>query len=177
MTDSPPDDDPGPGIALDAHGDPVRQGSLMVERQSYERVVEGLKSAAVACMHLAAREPSREGVDSRRGLALKLDQCRRMCIQHAGIDDPSRVSPTEQVRGEPMAFRVARDQLVEGLTQAAGGARQLATCFRIDLLWSRVAVQLETLARNVRNPRRTAKYDAGANAGHRLILPDGYTRH
>jgi hypothetical protein len=147
----------------------VRQGALMIERQSYERVIKSLKSAATACMHLAAREATHEGVDNRRRLALMIDQCRRMCMQHAGIEDPSRASPTEQVRGEPMAFRAARDQLVEGLTQAAGGARQLATCFRIDFVWSRVAYQLEDLVRRIRNPKLM-------RTPNPLLLPTGYVR-
>jgi hypothetical protein len=171
MTDlSPPDDDAGPGIQVDASGDPIRQGTLMIERQSYERVIEGLKIAADACMHIAKREATPEGVDNRRRLALTLDQCRRICIQHAGIDDVIRSSPTQEVRGEPLAFREARDRLIEGLTQASGGARQLATCFRIDLVWSRVAYQLETLVKNIRTPKRM-------RTPNPLLLPTGYVRH
>ncbi len=93
-----------------------------------------------------------------------------MCIQHAGIDDAIRANPTPEMRGEPLPFRAARDRLIEGLTQAAGGARQLATCFRIDLTWSRVASQLEDLARKIRNPKRMTTPNP-------LLLPTGYVRH
>ena len=159
------------GILVDAHGDPLPQGTRMIEYESYERVIEGLKTAANALMHLAKHEDTREGVDNRRDLALKLDQCRRICIQHAAIDDPSRASPTEfEATGKPMAWKVARAQLLEGLQQASGGARQLATCFRIDLTWSRTAFQLETLERNVRNPKRMQRQNP-------LLLPTGYMRH
>jgi hypothetical protein len=170
MTDPPPDDDQGPGIAVDSSGDPVRQGALMIERQSYERVIEGLKSAADACMHLAKREATPEGVDNRRRLALTLDQCRRICVQHAAIDDVIQSSPTAEVRGEPLPFGEARSRLIEGLTQASGGARQLATCFRIDLVWSRVAYQLEDLVRRIRNPKLM-------RTPNPLLLPTGYVRH
>jgi hypothetical protein len=171
MSDAPLDDDQGPGIALDANGDPVRQGALMVERQSYERVIEGLKIAADACMHLAKREVTPEGVGNRRRLAMNLDQCRRMCIQHAGIEDVIRSSPTQQdVRGEPLSFLEARNRLMEGLQQAAGGARQLATCHRIDLTWASVAQQLEKLERSIRTPKRMRTHNP-------LLLPTGYVRH
>lgn len=179
MTDAlPPDDDHGPGIQLDRYGDPLPQGTRMIEYESYERVIEGLKTSADACMHLAKHEATREGVDNRRGLALKLDQCRRMCIQHAGVDDPRRASPTEfEAMGLPLPWREARDQLIEGLTQAAGGARQLATCFRIDFVWSRVAWQLETLERSIRTPKRTGSYFGEVAGSKTLLLPPGYVRH
>lgn len=171
MTDlTPPDDDTGPGIQVDRHGDPLPQGTRMIEYESYERVIEGLKIAADACMHLAKREPTPEGVDNRRRLVLMLDQCRRICIRHAGVDDVIRSSPTQEMRGEPLAFREARDRLIEGLTQASGGARQLATCFRIDLVWSRVAWQLEELVRNIRTPKRM-------RTANPLLLPTGYVKH
>jgi len=188
MTDAfPPGDDAGPGILLDANGDPVRQGSLMVERQSYERVIDGLKIAAGAYMHLAARGATRADVDNCRGLALRLDQCRRICMQHAGIEDPGRASPSAEVRGEALSYKEARGRLLDGLTQAAGGARQLATCFRGDLLWSRVASDLERLERSIRTPRRrspmlqqqgTMDGFAGSRpADSALWVPPGDARH
>ncbi len=164
-----PEDDETKGIQVDAHGDPLPQGTRMIEYESYERVIEGLKIAADACMHLACRVAPEEAAN-RVALALKLDQCRRICIQHAGIDDAIRAKQTEKPRGEPMRWREARDRLLEGLTQASGGARQLATCFRIDLLWSRVAADLEKLALSVRNPKRMRVHNP-------LLMPTGYTKH
>jgi len=170
MTDDPDDDKPA-GIAVDANGDPVRQGSLMVERQSYERVTDGLRIAAEACMHLACAEMTTAGRVNRKGLAWRLDRCRRACIVLAGLDDPAKASPTAEVRGTPMAFARARSRLVYGLQQAAGGARQLATCHRCDIAWSNVARQLETLERNLRRP------PARPRIGNGLFLPTGYVRH
>src|SRR5882672_5004442 len=157
-------------IETDSNGDLIRQGSLMSERQSYERVIEGLKIAADACMHLSKREITPEATNSRRHLALLLDQCRRICVQHAGIDDVIRVRPTEEARGEPLRWREARDRLLEGLRQASGGARQLATCFRIDLMWSNTARQLESLEESIRNPKRMRHSNP-------MLLPTGYVRH
>ena len=170
MTTDRPDDDEGPGILLDANGDPVRQGSLMIERQSYERVIDGLRIAAEACMHLAGWETTAAGVDNRKRLAHNLDACRRICIQRAGLDDVGRASPTAEVRGAPLAWRVAYRRLREGLVQATGGARQLATCHRMDLMWSNVARELERLERNVRSPK-------SVRTVHPLLGPGGYVRH
>ncbi len=170
MPDHVTDDDDTKGIQLDAYGDPPRQGTRMIEYESYERVIEGLRIAADRCMHIAKWEPTPNLVEVRRGMALRLDQCRRACIQHAGIDDVIRSSPTGDVRGEPLPWKQARNELLEGLTQAAGGARQLATCFRIDLLWSEVARQLENLIGSIRNPKRMRQRNP-------LLLPTGYVRH
>lgn len=168
--DDGPDSDSGPGIQVDQHGDPLPQGTRMIEYESYERVIEGLKIAADACMHLAKREYTAEGVDNRRKLALMLDRCRRMCMQKAGIEDVITSNPTQEMRGEPLPFKVARNRLLDGLAQAAGGARQLATCFRLDLTWASVAQQLEKLERGVRNPKRM-------RTANPLLLPTGYVRH
>ena len=164
------DGDPTPGIQVDAHGDPLPQGTRMIEYESYERVIEGLKIAADACMHLAKRELTQEGVANRRGLAMKLDQTRRICMQKAGIEDVIRSNPTQEMRGEPLPFKQARNRLLNGLAQASGGARQLATCFRLDITWASVAQQLEKLERNIRNPKRMRHQ-------HPLLLPTGYVRH
>lgn len=142
----------------------------MIEYESYERVIEGLKIAADACMHLAKREIAYDAIQNRKGLALKLDQCRRMCMQKAGIEDVIRSSPTQEMRGEPLPFKQARNRLLDGLAQAAGGARQLATCFRLDFTWASVAQQLEILERNIRNPKRMRHQ-------HPLLLPTGYVMH
>ena len=169
MTDEPRDDDETTGIPLDANGDPVRLGSLMVERQAYERVVDGLRIAAEACMHLARWERTAAGVDNRKLLARNLDSARRTAVRLAGIEDTMKLSPTAEVRGAPLAFKVARNRLIDGLTQAAGGARQLATCFRLDLRWSRTASELEDLIRKSRHPVPARSSP--------LLLPTGYVRH
>lgn len=170
MSDPDFDDDLGPGIALDANGDPVRQGSLMVERQSYERVIDGLRIAAEACMHIAHYESDGGGFDRMVMLARNLDRCRRMCIRHAGLDDVGRSSPTERLYRPGMAYRESRQRLIDGIMNAAGGARQLATCHRMDLAWSRVAYELEQLERSLKRGTRMRTINP-------LLLPTGYVRH
>jgi hypothetical protein len=169
ITDVLPDDDEPIGIPVDANGDPVRQGSLMVERQSYERVIDGLRIAAEACMHLVACQQTTAGRDKLKGLALRLDQCRRLCMVESGLDDPVKASPTAEVRGRPMSFAISHSRLAYGLQQAAGGARQLATCHRGDLTWSKIAERLEALVRVLRRPAPRV------NSG--LLLPAGFLRH
>ena len=145
-------DKPEPkGIEVDRHGDPILQGTRMLERESYERIIEGLKLAADACMHLIRQEP--ESAQRWRGLCMRLDQCRRIAIQHAGIDDVIRAKQTEDMRGDPMRWREGRKRFREGLVQAAGGMRQLATCFRMDVAWSHMATMLEAMERSIRTPK------------------------
>lgn len=160
-----PDDADTKGIQVDRHGDPLLQGTRMLERESYERVIEGLKIAADACVHLIRREP--ENATRWRGICIRLDQCRRIAIQHAGIEDVIRAKETGQVIGDGMAWKAARARFREGLVQAAGGMRQLATCFRMDLWWSRCATALENMERGIRTPKLARPHP-------RLILPPGY---
>jgi hypothetical protein len=182
MTDAQPtidgkpltgEDKPRPeGIELDTNGDPIRQGSLMNERQSYERVIEGLKIASDAAMHLTKLE-GRNGHQWRH-IAGNLDQVRRICVQHAGLGLTLKERQTEEVRGDPMGYKLSRDRFREGLIQAAGGMRQLATCHRGDFWWSKCATELEKLEYSIRNPKRQRLL--GAN-GSPLILPPGFVRH
>lgn len=162
-------EDPNKGIEVDANGDPVRQGSLMNEKQSYERVIEGLKIASDAAMHLLKQEPANGR--QWRFLAGNLDKVRRACVQHAGLGLTMREKETGEVRGDPMRWRFARLRFREGLIQAAGGMRQLATCHRGDFWWSRSATELEKLEVSVRTPKRQRMLGSAA-AG--LILPPGY---
>lgn len=161
------DADPNKGIELDRHGDPVRQGTLMIERESYERVIEGLKIAADASMHLVKQEP--EAGNHWRAMAQRLDIVRRIAVQHAGLGEVMRERQTESVRGDPMKWRKARDRLREGLIQCAGGMRQLATCHRGDFWWSRMATTVEEMERKIRNPKLMLP-----GLGRKLILPPGF---
>jgi hypothetical protein len=139
-------------------GDPLPdpRAIVMLERESYERIIEGLKIAADAAMHLAAQEL--ENMSAWLRLAAKLDQVRRAAVQVAGIDSPSKQRETERLRGNALPWRDARGRFREGIKQAAGGMRQLATCFRMELLWLRMARDLEQmqtkmLARAIRKTR------------------------
>lgn len=159
------------GIQLDRYGDPVAQGTRMGERESYERVIEGLKMAADACVHLKGREPER--MDQWEGWRARLDLVRRAATKMAGLEEVMRAQETaKRLRRDAMGFMDARKQLRNGLKQAAGGARQLAVCFRMDYAWSRVAIELETMERNIATPKLMRNL-----AKHSLVLPPGYSRH
>ena len=168
--DKPIVDDPAKGIERGADGDPVRQGSLMIERQSYERVIEGLNIASDAAMHMLKQDP--ENGRQWRFLAGNLDKVRRACVQQAGLGLTMREKETAEVRGDPMRWKLARQRFREGLIQAAGGMRQLATCFRGDLWWSTCATEIEKLELNIRTPKRTPMLPGLGRSG--LILPPGY---
>lgn len=116
----PDDDEPVVGIVRGRHGDPARdpKAVLMIERQSYERLIDGLRIAAEASMHLARYEAKAQ------------DRWRRSsttCAAPPSSMPASRITlragPTEEVR------RAARVRPIDGLKQAKGGARQL----RMDL--------------------------------------------
>lgn len=162
-------EEPKQKIELDAHGDPIRQGSLMNERQSYERIIEGLKIASDRAMHLMKMSSDIRDGDGWRRIASHLDQVRRMAVQHAGLGLVMQEHETPEVRGDPMRWRKARDEFREGLIQAAGGARQLATCHRGDITWSSVATQLETLERKIRKPKLNLVTKDGVPINRRLF--------
>lgn len=161
-------------IETDANGDPVRQGSLMTERMSYERVIEGLKMTSDACAHLIRHEPLK--AEYWRGFMTRMDQARRICVQYAGLGLVLQQSETRDLRGEPLPWKQCRQRFLQGIEQAAGGCRQLATCHRGDLWWSQMASTLDDLARKLHAMRRAAAKQAVQEAPA-LILPPGYTRH
>lgn len=156
------------GVERDANGDPVRQGSLMIEKQAYEQLIAGLRIASEAWMHLAKWEETPEGVANRRALARQMDLFRRACMQKAGIEDLVKASPTREVRGRPLQWRTARDRLLKGIRRAKGACEQLATCFRMDLFWASCARELERMERNILHPRPRNRS---------LVLPPGYRLH
>jgi hypothetical protein len=164
-----------PGVELDANGDPVRQGSLMDERQSYERVIEGLKMVSDACAHLIKHEPLQ--ADYWRSFMTNFDQARRICVQHAGLGLVLKENETQAMRGDPLPWRKCRMRFLEGIEQAAGGCRQLATCHRSDIWWTTMAETLDALARKINAMRRAAVRQSLAPVPASLILPDGFTRH
>lgn len=162
-------------IDIDANGDPVRQGSLMNERQSYERVIEGLKMVSDACAHLIRHEPLQAA--HWRAHMTRFDQVRRICVQKAGLGLVLQEKETAELRGEPLPWRKCRARFLEGIEQAAGGMRQLATCHRGELLWSQMAATLDDMARKLNAMRRAAARKAVMQAPA-LIMPPGYdTRH
>ena len=182
---SEPETDPN-AIVLGADGDPLPHptGTRMIEKESYERVVEGLKMSADACMHLAKQEI--ENGDKWKAIGQLLDTVRLEACKLAGLDLAMRQLETQGARGNPYAWKHARKRFLDGLKQATGGMRQLATCFRGDFRWSMMAQELERREQSFRAllaPRSglAPSVDHAARLAQRrvpqLILPPGYVRH
>lgn len=172
MTDDTQPSAPSPDdnnlVVRDAHGNPIPVGSRMIERESYERIIEGLKQASDAAEHLAGREETAR--DLWKTVSTKLDQVRRIAVQHAGLGLVMKEHQTKsKVSGDLMAWKDARGRFRMGLIQAAGGMRQLATCFRGDINWSHLALEVEQMRDKVLVPKRAQKKPAPS-----IILPPGY---
>ena len=174
MTDGPilldgkpiPEKPKAEGIQVDANGDPVLQGTKLIEKESYERVIDGLRIAAEAAAHLVKSEPGNNA--QWRGLSKKLDQCRLICVQHAGLGLVIKEKQTQEFTGDTTSWRAARDRFRYGITQSSGGCRQLGACFRMDLWWTRMADELEMIEIKLRpkSPQQLA-----ARNIPKLIMP------
>lgn len=151
-------------------GDPLPVGTRMIERESYERVIEGLKMTADACMHLAKQEP--KDAATWKALGAMFDGLRRKAWALAKLESTLQ-QETREMRGEPYGWREARDRFLQGLQQAVGGMRQLATCWRGDFMWSVMAQELDRREKGFRD----LLYGREAAAPSPLILPPGYLRH
>jgi hypothetical protein len=154
-------------------GDPLPdpRATAMIERESYERVIEGLKMCAEACMHLACHTIKNR--KSWRDTGAIFDRMRVAACDLAGIDLTMRQRETAEVRGDPYQWRKARDRFLDGIDQAIGGMRQLGACFRGDYRWSLMAQHLERR----KGEYRARLYDHDAKPASPLILPPGYVRH
>ncbi len=168
-----PSKDPN-AVVLGSDGDPMPHptGTRMIEKESYERVIEGLKMSADACMHLAKQEP--ENGEKWRAIGQLLDKVRLEAARLAGVDLVMKQLETEGMRGNPYTWRRARQRFLDGLKQATGGMRQLATCFRGDLRWSMMAQELERREQGFRDLLLGRKPKAPRSG---LILPPGFVRH
>lgn len=184
-----PDDPENPNnnlVRRGTDGDPVRdpKGTLMIEKESIERIVEGLKIAAEGAAHLAvgarieadelaslrtdgADQVARQQAARWGALAIRFDKMRRLAVEIAG-EEVHRQQETPQVRGGPMPYRLARERFREGLRQASGGMRQIATCFRGQIQWSQMARALDDILR---------KTTTAAAKPSSLILPPMHERH
>lgn len=160
-------------IVLGADGDPLPHpgGTKMIEAESYERVIEGLKMAADACAHLAKQEPQHGR--TWKDIGQLLDKQRLQAVRLAGLGLTMRQQETQDATGNPYPWRKARDRFLDGLRQATGGMRQLATCFRGDVEWSFMAQVLERQTEKF----RALLYGRTAKPQSPLILPPGYVRH
>lgn len=160
-------------VVRGADGDPIKHptATRMIEKESFERVVEGLKMSADACMHLAKQEP--QDGDKWKAIGQLLDKVRIEASKLAGLDLVMKQLETQGARGNPYTWKRARQRFLDGIRQATGGMRQLATCFRGDIRWSILAQGLEQREKVFRallmgkevQPRRP-----------QIILPPGYVR-
>ena len=128
LTDTPP----GAEIA----GDFDQRGTKMTERESYERVIEGLKLAADGCRNLATYF-SREAWDAQADI---FDKVRTAVVKLGGIELPGDATLThKKYGGEALTRNESYSRVVDGLGQAAGGMLQIASGHRGDLRWSKLA--------------------------------------
>lgn len=149
-------------------GDPLPQGTRMIEKESYERVIDGTRIAAEACARLARMESEHFIYwNTFRG---NLDNVRRIAMSISGLPSAPFKETGEFMQSDVGAWRTARDRFHEGIKQAAGGARQMATCHRSDLSWSRIASSLEQMRDKLGAiTRGTVKK---ARASGKLWMPD-----
>lgn len=117
------------------------RGSVMVEFESYERIVEGLKKASDGARNMARfKNP-----DLWNNLAQFLDQLRRAVVQEAGYNRLADGKDSQQVVGGDMSWTDANSRILTGLKDAAAGARQIALGQRMDLRWTRYANQFDAM--------------------------------
>ena len=129
---------PGTEIA----GDFDKRGTKMTERDSYERVIEGLKIASDGCRNLATYF-GREQWDMQADV---LDMTRKQLVRLAGIGVTGDDAPSHRkLYGSALTRMEAYDRVYAGLTQAAGGMLQIAGGQRGDLRWSKVAFMAYSL--------------------------------
>jgi hypothetical protein len=169
LEDGSPDDDAQNNLIVrDEHGDPLPDPKAVVmrERDSYERVVEGLAIAADRAKHCGRGEPRRFAMWN--ALADKLDKVRKVAVEMAGLSDKP-VLQSGEVRGEAIDWLTAKRQFSDGLKQAAGGARQIAIVHRGDAMWLKIARQIDQLADSTkRSPILQPRLGPGG-----LLLPPG----
>lgn len=158
-------------VVRGADGDPIPLGSRMIEKESYERIIEGTKMAADAASRLARMES--EHIEYWNGWLRRLDAIRKICIQIAGFGDVIKFNETRPSwGGDPGGWTSARKMFREGIKQAGGGARQMATCHRGDLVWSRVASTLEDMTAKLNQVTNNTVLQARRR--HSLWVPEEY---
>jgi hypothetical protein len=143
-----------------------RRGTLMRERESYERVIEGLKMASDGAQHLA--QSRQQG--NWRTLANVFDKIRTAVARLGGMrTEGTDATPSqEKFNADHMGVHAAYDRVYRGLDMAAKGARQVATCHRGDLRWSVYASKIEVLR------DQCSKLIRMKQSGSAFIMPPGY---
>lgn len=155
-------------------GDPLPEGTRMFEGDSYERLIDGLKIAADAASHLIHTES--EHGDYWRKWRQNLDGIRKIAVSYAGREIAVNVHETKDIEGgKLMPWKEGRERFREGLKQASGGARQLATCHRLDMTWSTLSTQLELISTKAMGMIQQKARQARRNG--LLWVPDSYQQH
>ena len=123
-------------------GDFDRRGTLMIEADSYDRVIEGMKMAADGARHLS---PWRDDEEWDR-LAGIMDALRLAFVKLARMNRPGddRLSNRKD-GGLILGPKDSYERVYNGLGMASTGARQIAVCHRGDMRWSALAAGLEKL--------------------------------
>jgi hypothetical protein len=135
--------DPDPEFDVSEPIEKEKRGSVMLELESWERVIDGMKMAADGARHMA-----RYGLaDKWNHFASYLDQIRRAVIRDGGFDRPADAKDSViQYGGEGIPMVAACRRIAEGLKMAAAGADQIANCQRLDMRWVIYAQRFRTLA-------------------------------
>lgn len=144
------------------------RGTMMVEFESYERIVEGLKKSADGARHMARwRSP-----DLWNALAGFLDQLRRAVVREAGYNRLSDAKDSlQQFGGEGLSWSEANSRLLTGLRDAEAGSSQIAMAQRMDLRWARYANQFRAMRDKAHgmaldsSPLKVAAQWGGARSG------------
>jgi hypothetical protein len=176
-----PDDPANPNnlVMRGADGDPLPHpsGRPITERESYERVVEGLKTAADACQHIAKQETVQ--VSTWIDMGAMLEKMRVEAVKLAGHDAEMKQEETRAARGDPYSWGKTRERLLDGMRQATGGMRQLATCFGGNSSWLLMAQQLARYEKNLRallSPQAIHKTGNFLEVGPALFTPEDVQR-
>ena len=151
-------------VVKDSHGNVVTEHTKMIERESYEVLLEGLREAGESAYLLARKDPdvrTNPGGDravlARRtyiNLGMKLDQIRRIAVQQAGLGLVLKEKETRpDMADSGRSYIQERNRLFAGFEKAAGAARQLAVYFRADFNWLATATTLEQIAEKLRAKR------------------------
>ncbi len=140
-----------------------KRGILLTDRQSYERVIEGLKRAADAMRHRAAINHRGAG-ESWNRLADKADKARQIAVVSSGFNRPEDGKPTERkFGGETLGLVDATLRISQGLKDAEAGCRQISNCHRskgngskeeIGFRWLRLSMAIQQISEWVKELER-----------------------
>lgn len=116
-------------------------GIQMAEVESLERVIEGLKIAADGARHCAAFRNK----DGWEKIADNLDRMRGVAVTLSGTGNVNAASTRLSIITLALPIEQAFRRYVEGLRQAMGGAKQMATYHRMSMEWLSVVHGIESI--------------------------------